>query len=457
MKELRFFTAALVAVAVAVSPASALEWTTMGAQAMGMGGAGVANIQGPEAVYWNPAALGRPSMNAYGLSIPVSVQANVQGSVIAGAKDLQQCTNGSCNSTQVSNALNELRGGGLNADVGGGGSLKIGKFTAFLNGYVEAAAGPGNIDTTNVGACPGPTCISNNKSTLIVRGARILELGLGYGHELPWVPGLYLGGDVKAMNAQVGYGQFNIVSNNGVNSNFVSTLQQNSVTSGNVGVDLGALWDIDKTFNGVAWSPRVGVTGRNLNDPKFSNPSIIGGDFAINPTVRSGLSFAPFHWWRFAADADLTRNLTPLDGYADQDVGAGTEIDVFNRSWINIPIRAGIKHNMAQPTNGATFTAGSGVNLLHLIIDVSGEVGNQSIVIQNQGNTTRIPREVGGSVQLSFLFGGSEENHRLRDAGEDQPVTSDKARADMSPSDAARVRADADKAQQELNNQPSGN
>ena len=140
-------------------------------------------------------------------------------------------------------------------------------------------------------------------------------------------------------------------------------------------------------------------------------------------------------------------------------MGAGTEIDVFNRSWINIPIRAGIKHNMAQTSNGATFTAGSGVNLLHLIIDVSGEVGNQSIVIQNQGNTTRIPREVGGAVQLSFLFGGSEEKYR-RVEGSDadiQPVTSDHARADMPSSDAARVRADADKAQQELNSQPSGN
>lgn len=429
----------------------------MGAQSMGMGGAGVADAQGPLAAYWNPAALGRPSMNSYGLAIPVSVQADVQGSIIAGAKDLQQCANGSCTSTQYQSALNELKGGGLNADVGGGASLKVGKFTAFLNGYVVAGAGAGYID---------PTLGPSNTSNLVIRGARIAELGLGYGHELPWVPGLYLGGDIKAMRADVGYDRFNIVGNSGVTSNLGSSFNSsnNNTSSGNVGIDAGALWDLDKTFNGVAWSPRLGLTGRNLNNPKFDNPASaaadgVSGKFSINPTVRSGLSFSPENWWHFAADADLTRNLTPLDGYASQEVGGGTEIDVFNRSWINIPLRVGIKHNLAQASDGATFTAGTGLNFLHFMIDASGEVGNQSIVIQNQGNTTRIPREVGGAVQLSFLFGGSEENHH-RHEGSDadvQPVTSDRARADMSPSAADKVRADADKAQQELNSQPAGN
>jgi|GEM_PF-252518 len=467
MKRTPLFTL-LSVLALAAAPASALEWTTMGAQAMGMGGAGVANVQGPLAAYWNPGALGRPSTNAYGLAIPVSAEIGVEGSVISGVKDLKNaksnCDSGdpNCQAEAVA-ALHELdqNGAGLHVNVGAGGDLKIGKIDVFLNGFAAAGAGFHNVDFVNTTA----GTIDNNTSSLLVKGARIYELGAGYGHELPWVDGLYVGGDFKIMRAEVGYTDYGIIANGGSTSNLFSAVKDNTATSGNIGVDLGALWDINKTFDSAFWSPRAGLVWRNINNPKFDWPATaaadgVGGKFSVNPQMRAGVSFSPLNFWHFAGDMDLTKNLSPLDGFSSQMVGAGTEIDVFNRSWINIPLRVGVKHNLAVANDGATYTLGTGVNLLHLIIDVSGEIGNQSIQVQNNNgggggsstSTKTFPREAGASVQLSFLFGGSEEHRHVN--SEKIPINEPAPSTSTSqPVNTDQIRANAEKAHQELNQQ----
>ena len=462
MKKLASFAVvAALLFALSPAPAAAMAWNELGASQFAMGGAGIADAQGPLAAYWNPAALGRPGTNNYGLAIPVDVQATLKGPVIAGAKDLSNCIKqgASCQQSDLNTALNQLNhpGEGLLVDAGAGGNLKIGKFTVFLNDFVDFGAQPHADLIHNTVAT-----ISQNTSSLVIRGANIAELGLGYGHELP-VPGVYLGGDVKIIRAEVGYENYSIASNNGFNtSDLTKNFKNNTDTSGNFGVDVGALWDIDKTFDGAFWGPRLGITGRDLNNPKFNYSPYANqygeSRYALNPEWRTGFSFSPTHWWHFAADADLTKNITQLDNAPSQNIGAGTEINVFNRPWINIPIRVGIKHNMANPTNGATFTAGTGINLLHLIIDVSGEVANQKITTASSSGTTTIPRQLGGAVQISFLFGGSEE--RRYHHGDDSsaapsadaaPSAAPSGTLDQSATD--RVKADADKAQQDLNNQ----
>jgi hypothetical protein len=182
--------------------------------------------------------------------------------------------------------------------------------------------------------------------------------------------------------------------------------------------------------------------------------------FAVNPQLRTGLAFSPLHWWHFAADADLTKNITPLDGYESQQIGAGTEIDVFNRTWINIPLRVGIKHNMAEPNDGQIYTIGTGVNLLHFIIDVAGEASNQKIQVASSngggGSTQNIPRYLGASINMGIQFGGSEEHREHASAADNaQPVSADKVQNGSTPDQSAtdRARADSDKAHQELDQQ----
>jgi hypothetical protein len=209
----------------------------------------------------------------------------------------------------------------------------------------------------------------------------------------------------------------------------------------------------------------VGLTGRNLNNPKFSQPAAaaadgVGGKYAVNPQARLGLAISPLHWWNIAADVDLTRNLTPVDGIASRQLGLGTEVNVFNRTWINIPLRLGMARNLETGTN--MLTAGAGLNFLHLMIDFAGEASGKRIDTQTQGNSTKVPQEFGASVSLSLLFGGSEDRPSKTNsdmqmtpttvpaapaAPEAAPAATDKA---MTPAEADQVKKNADKAQQDM-------
>jgi hypothetical protein len=405
----------VVSLCFAAAPANALEFHARGARALGMGGAGVATAQGPLAAYWNPAALGRATSNAYGVQIPFGVHAALTGSVIEGAKNLQILKDSGAVPTQaqIDAALAKLDqpGSGLRVDGDFGVDTKVGKLALFFNGTLDVGAVP-QIDRVNTGAA----AIMNgtNNSKLIVKGANIVELGAAYGHEIPPLRGLYLGGALKLMNASVGYTDYFVLRNNNSGGSIVSKLKDGAKKSVSFGVDLGALWDLDRSFDGVALKPRVGLLVRNLNNPSFKQPAAataagLSDEFKVNPQLRLGASLQPFNWWTLAADVDLTHNLTPVDNVASRQIGVGSEFNVFNRTWINIPLRVGLRRNTAETSAGTVFTAGAGLNFLHVMLDVSGAVSGKSVVVESQGSEKKIPRELALGIQLSVLFGGAEE------------------------------------------------
>ena len=467
-------SAVLVAIFAAAAPASALEWQDVGPRAVGMGGAGVALSQGPVASYWNPAALGRETENSYGFQMPVGVHAALTGPVIAGANDLKNIQN-ACSSISASNPspagctqanvnamIAELNNpsDGLRVNANAGGDFKIGRLAFFAGSFLDAGAVP-RMDTKNVilptQASPNPAnSIQNNNSSLILRGANVLQFGIGYGHEVPYVPGLFIGGTVKLMNADVGYARYSVIQNNNGNTSASSTLKSSTTVSSNIGVDAGVLWDVNRSFDAVPFHPKLGLTAHNINNPKFTQSSAatadgVTGKYAVNSQMRMGAAISPFHWWNIAADLDLTRNLTPVDGIASRQFSLGTEINVFNRSWINIPVRVGLSKNLAEPGSSTMLSAGTGLNFLHLIVDVSGTVSPNTIATQTQGQSTKIPQELGAAFQLSLVFGGSDSARRkIQPQSDEEDAAPVHQSQDLAPAKADQVRQNADKAQKEL-------
>ncbi len=395
------------------APALAVEWQSFGPRAMGMGGAGVAMAQGPMASYWNPAGLGQVE-NPSGLEIPVGAQASVNGSLIQGIKDLNQlnqaCRSGgaNCTSANIENALNELGSGGANLDGGVGLDLKLGRLVLFANDLFYAGEGayinPSYSFTTS-GPNPGIT----NNSTVYINGISMTEIGVGYGHELPWVPGLNVGANLKAIVGITGYGSESIVS--GTSPSFSKS--NNTRQSVEPGIDLGALWDLNRLIPFLPFRPRVGITARNINDPSFKQPlaattdpngQFVSDNLSVGRQIRTGVAVSPFHWWNIAADADLTRNYTVL-GQPSREIAVGTEINIFNRPWINIPLRAGISKNTAL-NDGPQWSLGAGLNFLHIIFDAAATIGQNQVAIQSQGQSKSIPEDIGGMFQFSVLFGG---------------------------------------------------
>ncbi len=402
-------------------PAGATEWNSYGSRAMAMGGSGVAIAQGSVGNYWNPAGLGQEE-NPSGLQVPIAAHGAVTGNSFQGAADIFQvqkdCSNlgagvGLCTQSNITNAINEINqpGTGVRADASGGAAVKIKNVVAFVNDFVYAAAIP-HADTKAADTTPAALVAGANTSHLTLRGISVAEIGVGYGSELAFAPGLLIGANLKGLIGKVGYYDFNVLSQD-PNSGSITRFTRSAATSVQPGIDLGALWDIHRTWEFVPMRPRIGITARNINNPKFTQPDAakVAGDptrFSLQGNVRAGLALSPLHFWNLVADADVTKNLTPLDSVRSQTVGAGTEVNVFNRTWLNLALRAGLSKNIAQTGSKTMLTGGFGLNFLHLNIDAAVEATPATQTIQSQKKSAKIPPEFGAAVQVGFMFGGGK-------------------------------------------------
>lgn len=250
---------------------------------------------------------------------------------------------------------------------------------------------------------------ANNSSNLTLRGASFTELALGFSFS-PFVAGLSLGFNLKAIQGNIGFSKFDVFKKEAGASDFYKDFNAAAKTSVQPGLDLGIFFDMKKTWDFLPFRPRIGAVGRNINSPKFDQPgaAVAAGEsakYTLEPQVRMGLALNPFNFWTLAADVDMTNNKTAIPGFKSRLFNAGTEINVFNRSWLNIPLRAGLMKNIAESNSRLAYTAGFGLNFLHIIVDVGGSIStDQESYTDNQGKEQKIPANASLAAQLAFLF-----------------------------------------------------
>jgi hypothetical protein len=401
------------------SPAGATPWNDFGPRAMGMGGAQVAIAQGPLAAYWNPAGLGQ-LYDTTGFEAVGTGQAQFTGTILRGANDLNQvaqdCSSGGagCTDANIQSALNDLSQprNGILVNLGAGIDAKVGPVTVFANDFFYSGASP-RVDLAN----NTTATVANNQSALVRRGRNIAEFGLAYGHEI-LETGLIVGAAAKILDGRIGYSADGIVGTRPGTFRHSFDTNDNIRSSVRPGLDLGLLWDMRETFSGLPWRPRLGVVGRNINSPKFnqSAAAVAAGEpsrYTLQAQARAGAALSPFPWWHLAADVDLTDNATPVDGLHSRNLSLGTEINVFNQSWLNIPLRAGIEKNVSKTGDSAlAYTAGFGLHFAHIMLDVAGMLSAKRTDVQTQDSDQRVPSVLGVSGRFAFLFGGEDEGAR---------------------------------------------
>ena len=98
---------------------------------------------------------------------------------------------------------------------------------------------------------------------------------------------------------------------------------------------------------------------------------------------------------------DVTNNNTSLPGYKSRMAGGGAEINVFHRSWLNLALRGGLMKNLSETTSPLAYTAGLGLNLLHVHLDVGGAVSAKRVKIEDG---TEIPASVRVGAELGVQF-----------------------------------------------------
>lgn len=247
-----------------------------------------------------------------------------------------------------------------------------------------------NAATVATAASGGGT-INDNTSRLLFKGLAVAEVPLTYGRKIN--DDFALGANVKFMKARVYNTQVAIMDQNTEFGDALSTALDDYTESTNFGVDLGALYRFGDKL-------RFGVVARNVNSPSFDMKPLLAGDkdsISEDAQVRAGVAYRPFKSLILAADIDITENDTTVSNSStSRIVSAGLEGNVFNF----MQLRAGIYKNIANDDIGPVFTAGLGINLWAVNIDLGAAISSGSTTID--GND--IPKEVKAEFALSALF-----------------------------------------------------
>lgn len=319
---------------------------------------------------------------------------------IIGFSDLENllCGSGGCLAVQVPglDTPAELANAFIQQDL----TLPTDQLTEAANAMLEYATDAAPI----IDAISSGNDYTDNTSNLTVEGASFTEIAFGMAKPF-LIDGLLVGGNLKMVNGRVGYATFNFLAEESGKTDAFDDFSDNMETSWKPALDLGFLMELNKKWTSLPMNPRLGLVIRNINNPKFDKPVTAvaarkGSEYTLDRQARMGLAISPANFWHLAMDMDLTKNDTPIDGFKSRQLSLGTEINIFNKPAINIPLRAGIMKNLAESDSKMSYTAGLGINLIHLHIDLGGVMSSDTSKIDNED----VPNKFAFSGSLALLF-----------------------------------------------------
>ena len=141
------------------------------------------------------------------------------------------------------------------------------------------------------------------------------------------------------------------------------TEEKNANTTTQYDADIGILYTPFEKLS-------VGLMAKHLASPEFDFISEAGTDAVkLEPQIRLGVGLRPLHSLTLAADADLTVNESEiLEGYKSRQIGIGAEWKPFGI----LALRGGGYNNIESDETGWIYTAGLGLRLFKLSLDISG-------------------------------------------------------------------------------------
>lgn len=331
------------ALATALTSVQALEFGTMGSQAFGMGGVGVAIKHSPWGLYYNPALMAADDGFKVGLYVGFQSKSDNffdlfdinknDPSALLQSKLEELTKNSSIKLTNQDGAVIQLPDFGI-------GVLATG---AFINAGASGSARLENVTANN---------LKDAKLTTDYSVYTLLEIPVGYALEFETVAGDFsIGVTGKYMNLSATNGSFAIQNGTNVSDAFKNMMKFDiGHGASNVGVDLGLSYEIADCFT-------MGVVGKYLNSPTFNTKA---GSYTIAPQARAGVAL-DLDWFMIGMDVDATANKDlSNEKFKTQMIGLGT---AFDFEWI--ALRGGIATDL-QHTNDMIFSLGVGITFLDI-------------------------------------------------------------------------------------------
>lgn len=207
--------------------------------------------------------------------------------------------------------------------------------------------------------------VDSNENYVQVNAVNITEVPVAYGKVFATKFGeIGVGGSLKFMTGATYSQQFRVDD-----TTAAQTFGQDFKITNTFGLDLGLTYKPNQDKNWV-----TGLVVKNINTPKFA---VAGGeDYEVAPAARIGTSYQG-SWWQVASDLDLTENET-FTG-PEKIVGGGVELT----PWSGTSFRAGLKTNLSDDNGGMIYTAGLGLGMKWVSLDVAAEIGDKEVTVNN--------------------------------------------------------------------------
>ncbi|MEC4888529.1 MAG: conjugal transfer protein TraF [Nitrospira sp.] len=339
-----------------VTSSQAVEFATVGARAAGMGGAGVAVTTDAFATYWNPAGL------AMTKTVDIRIGVAAQGIDRLGVKDtLDQIDkldkNNVANLNQLQSLVDKINRPGASVSAIGAGGL-------YIKGYFgDHAFGVSVADVATAGMfAPTRLTAVNNGGTIGVSGQLALQ-GLEarqatFSYAYAFADRTFAIGVTGKLIQGAAYNGTATVTNGDVD--ITDSLGKAKLSTA-FGIDVGAV------YRPSSWL-RMGIVAKDINAPSFDTKTP-GQQFKLEPQVRGGVAVNPWETLTLTADMDITSNRTLTPGVKSQVLSVGAEQTIFSEMF---SLRAGAFKNTADANSYITPTAGFGLRLWALRVDVGG-------------------------------------------------------------------------------------
>jgi len=337
----------------------ALEFVTAGPRAMGMGGAGVAVTTDALATYWNPA----------GLAMTQTVDVRIQGGgqvidrlgIADAVHDLENFTpndpNTAANLAKAQDIANRINRPGATVSLNGSAGLYIkghlGEHAIGLN-ISDIATGGGFVST--------PVAASLNGSNVSLAGAMALhglearQVAFSYAYAFSDKT-FSFGVTGKILQGAAYSGSTTLTG--GTDVSITDNFGKPTISTA-FGIDVGAI------YRPSSWL-RFGIVAKDINQPTFDTPG--GEELKLGPQVRGGIALNPYSSLTLTADVDATSNKTFVPGIKSQVLSLGVEQTIFSEF---MSFRLGAFKNMKDPGTPFTPTAGLGLRIYALRVDVGG-------------------------------------------------------------------------------------
>ncbi len=341
-----------------ISSADAVEFAVVGARAAGMGGAGVAVTSDAYATYWNPAGLAMTK--TVDIRVGVSAQAIDRLGIKDIIDDIEEFNTSDISQANI-NKANEI----ANRINRSGASLSaIGAAGVYIKGYYGDHAFGFNVsDVATAGMFVSrPVTVTSGGGTVSLNGQMALN-GLEArqavaSYAYAFMDRMFsLGVSGKIIQGAAYAGTATIQGGDDVS---LSDNLGKAKTSTAFGIDVGAM------FRPSSWL-RMGIVAKDINRPSFDAPN--GQKFYLDPQVRAGVALNPWDTLTLTADVDVTKNKTLVPDIKSQVISVGAEQTILSEL---LSLRIGAFKNTADANSYITPTAGFGVRVFALRVDLGG-------------------------------------------------------------------------------------